>query len=172
MKAAGIIFRVFFLCSILAALGCEPKAAPVESPAKGDDTLIVSAYTSYSPVSIKIMPLTEVAPAGRDEGESNINIYVSLLDSFGCEVKSPGIFRFEIYERVLRSSEPKGRRVVIWPGIDLTDAVENNNYWRDFLRAYEFKLDFEPQKNQSYILQVTCLCPSGRRLMDEFVLKP
>jgi len=37
--------------------------------------------------------------------------------------------------------------------------------------ANEFDLPFELDVNQSYILQVTCLCPNGRRLSDEFALK-
>jgi hypothetical protein len=94
-----------------------------------------------------------------------------LLDSFGCQVKSAGVFRFELYERVERSAEPKGRRVVIWPDIDLIDAAANNENWRDFLRAYEFNLDFDLQGSQNYVLQVTCLCPGGKRLSAEFGLE-
>jgi hypothetical protein len=101
----------------------------------------------------------------------SIKPYVSLLDSFGSQIKSPGVFRFELYQRAVRSAEPKGRRVVIWQDVDLTDPDVNNEYWRDFLRAYEFDLPFELDLNQSYILQVTCMCPNNRRLTDEFTLK-
>jgi hypothetical protein len=94
-----------------------------------------------------------------------------LLDSFDCQIKTPGIFRFELYKYVRRSAEPKGKRIAIWPDIDLTGTTENNNYWRDFLRAYEFNLDFVPKRNQSYILQATCLCPNGKHLSADFVLK-
>jgi hypothetical protein len=94
-----------------------------------------------------------------------------LLDSFGSQIKSPGIFRFELYQRALRSAKPKGKRVEIWEDIDLTEPAINHEYWRGFLMAYEFDLPFELDVNQSYILQVTCLCPNGRRLSDEFALK-
>lgn len=170
MKIVNTILKVFILCSLLVDAGCEPESTG-ESLAKADNALNVSAYTHYAPVTIKVMPLTEFTSASDGQGQSKINVYVSLLNSFGCQVKSPGIFRFELYERVLRSGEPKGRRIVIWPSIDLTEMAENNNYWRDFLRAYEFGLDFEPQRNQTYILQVTCLCPNGKRLLDEFALR-
>lgn len=169
MKTPVRILKVFILCSLVLGAGCEPGTTG-ESPAKNDNSLSVSAYTHYAPVTVKIMPLTEVTSAGDNDEEAKINVYVCLLDLFGCQMKSPGIFRFELYERVLRSGEPKGGRVVIWPNIDLTEAVENNSYWRDFLRAYEFSLDFEPQGNKRYILQVTCLCPNGKRLLDEFAL--
>jgi len=85
-------------------------------------------------------------------------------------MKSPGIFRFELYERVPRSAEPKGKRIILWPDFDLIDVAENDNHWRDFLRAYEFSLPIESQTNQNCILQATCICPNGKRLSAEFTL--
>ena len=102
---------------------------------------------------------------------TKINAYVSLLDAFGCQIKSPGQFRFELYEYIERSAQPKGPRVAIWPDFDLVDATKNNQYWRDFLRAYKFDLDFEPENNHRYILQITCMCPDSRRLIGERLLR-
>ncbi len=170
MKVVVVTFQMLLL--LLFESGCNSVPAADGPPAKADNGLNkLSIYTSYSPVKIDIIPLTEFSRLS-DAGEGpEINVYVSLLDSFGCQVKSPGVFRFELYERVPRSADPKGKRTVIWPDIDLTEPVDNNNYWRDFFRAYKFNLDFEPQSNQSYILQVTYQSPSSRRLSDEFVLK-
>jgi hypothetical protein len=100
-----------------------------------------------------------------------IRAYVSLLDAFGSRIKAPAAFRFELYERVRHASDQQGRRLAIWPDFDLSDASENNLRWRDFLRGYEFSLDCSLEVGRRYLLQVTCLCPSGRRLMDEFVVK-
>jgi len=61
--------------------------------------------------------------------------------------------------------ESKGQRVLLWPDVDLTGAGQNNIYWRDFLRAYEFEIDFAPEPNQKYLLQVTCVTSSGQRLI-------
>lgn len=170
MRVVGVIAQIFFLVLLLVEAGCGP--ATTESPPPGDDSSnLLSTYTAYAPVKIDIMPLTEFIGAGEPEEASKINVYVSLLDSFDCQKKSPGVFRFELYEYVERSADEKGRRIIIWTDVDLNDAVENNNYWRDFLRAYEFNLLFEPESNQSYVLQVTCLCPSGRRLSAEFTIK-
>ncbi|MHC4641665.1 MAG: hypothetical protein ACYS32_08470, partial [Planctomycetota bacterium] len=71
---------------------------------------------------------------------------------------------------VPRSAEAKGKRIILWPDFDLTDIAENDNHWRDFLRAYEFSLPVEFQTNQNYILQGTCTCPNGTRLSAEFAL--
>jgi hypothetical protein len=71
----------------------------------------------------------------------------------------------------MRSADPKGKRILMWPDADLTDAFENNKNWRDFLRSYEFNLDFKGEENRSYIIQVTFLHPGGKRLSCESELK-
>ena len=174
MKTAGVTTQIFFFILLLVEAGCEPpQVGPGRTgppPIAVNDCNEVSTYARYAPVKIDIVPLTEFTGVSDAGEEPKIKVYVSLLDSFGSQIKSPGIFRFELYERVPRSAEPKGRRIAIWPDIDLTDVVENNHYWRDFLRAYEFNFDFEPESDQSYVLQVTCLCPNGKRLSAEFAL--
>jgi hypothetical protein len=167
MRAVGVIARIIFVVLLLAEAGCGPTRTEFRPSAD----IRFNLLSAYAPVKIDIMPLTKFVGVGEDEETSTINVYVSLLDSFGCQGKSPGVFRFELYDHVERSADKKGRRIIIWQDIDLTNVVENNNYWRDFLRAYEFNLDFEPQNNRSYVLQVTCLCPSGKRLLDEIVIK-
>ncbi len=162
---------VCLLAMLLANAGCE--LFPGLTAKTNNDVKELSVYSRFAPAKINIMPLTEFISIG-DTQQPNINLYVSLLDSFGSQIKSPAVFRFELYQRVLRSAEPKGRRVVIWPDIDLTDPAANNEYLRDFLRAYEFDLPFElrlGRTSQSYILQVTCMCPNGRRISGEFALK-
>ena len=170
MKAVVVIVQIFLFVLLLVGAGCEPVTA--ESPSATDSgSNLLAAYMSYAPVKIDIMPLTEFIRGGDAEEGAKIKVYVSLLDSFDCQKKIPGVFRFELYEKVPRSAEPKGKRIVIWPDIDLADAVENNNYWRDFFRAYEFNLDFEPEDGRSYILQVTCLTANGKRLSADILLK-
>ena len=178
MRVVGAILQVFFLCLVLVEAGCEPVPVATELPTKDDNGFNTSIYTRYAPVKIDIMPLTEFTCVSDGEEASKINVYVSLLDAFDCQRKTPGVFRFELYEYIQRCAEPKGKRIAIWPDIDLTKQSENNKHWRDFLRAYEFNLDcrqtsldFEPKSNQSYILQVTCLCPNGKRLSSDFGLK-
>lgn len=173
MKALVTVAQVLCLSLLLVEIGCKP-ANPfgrAELSAETDNALNVSVYIPYTPAKIDIMPLTEFVSTSNGQDASKIRIYVSLLDAFDCQIKSPVIFRFELYEYVRRSAEPKGRRIVIWPDIDLTGSTENNNYWRDFLRAYKFNLDFEPAISRSYILQITSLCPNGKRLSAEFTLK-
>jgi hypothetical protein len=170
MKPAYIMQPVLMCIVLWANSGCRGPAlrAPVSAQRDGEAEDSYS-YASYAPAKVDIMPLTELVTAsGR---ESRIHLYVSLLDVFGSQIKSPAVFRFELYEHIVRSAEPKGRRAVIWADFDLTSPAVNNEYWRDFLRAYEFDLPFEHGSGQTYILQVSCLCPNGSRLTSEFTLK-
>jgi hypothetical protein len=161
MKLAAILFCTFSLMLLLLQTGCEPSQVATE-PMPG---------TFYVLAKVHILPLTEIVQDRDTLGQSEVKIYVSLLDSSGSQMKAPAVFRFELYEYAQRSSEPKGRRIAIWPDIDLTEPAENNKYWRDFLRAYEFNLPFEAEGDRSCIIQATCLCPSGKRLSAEFTFK-
>jgi hypothetical protein len=170
MKAVAGPAAVCFLALLFAHAGCEP--GPAEPPVSVDiGSDLLSTYSSYTVANVDITPLTRFVSGGAGEQTPKITVYLDLLDSFDCRIKSPGTFRFELYEHLGRRAEPKGRRVLIWPDIDSTDAAENNKYWRDYLRSYEFSLPFQPQGAHSYVLQVTCLCPTGRRLSDDFILR-
>jgi hypothetical protein len=171
MKVAGLISLVFLLAVLLSTAGCDSVLVAPKSPVENGGGLDVSIYASYAPAKLDISPLTELVSAGEAGQTPQINLYISLLDSFGSQIKSPGVFRFELYEYVQRSADPKGTRLVIWPDMDLTDPAKNNEHWQDFLRAYEFNLDFEADKSQVYVLHVTFLCPAGKRLSSDVVLK-
>ncbi len=171
MKIATFFLRFFIFSLLLITVSCETPQSTTEPLPESKGDVEVALYTGYGPEKIDIMPLTEFVASPDAQGAWKISVYISVLDSFGCQMKSPGKFRFELYEKVERSSEPKGKRLTIWPDVDLNDAVTNNERWRDFLRAYGFSLDFEPRGSDSFILQVTLLCPDGKRLSDEFNLK-
>lgn len=167
MKQVPVIFRIFLFIFLSIGIGCNQPETVNENPATAD---ILSSYACYAPVKIDIMPLTEFSSLG-DTQRLKINLYVSLLDQFSSQIKSPGMFRFELYEYIQRSAEPKGKRTIIWPDVDLTDPAKNNDYWRDFLRTYVFSLPCQQSINQDYILQVTYLCPNGKRLSSDFTLR-
>ncbi len=132
--------------------GPRPHLAkqPLQPPAQ-------VVHTGFAPAKVLILPLTRLTRSSGPDAESYIRAYVTLADEFGAQLKHPGTFRFELYEKILRSADPKGKRKLIWPDLDLTQAEQNNRYWQDFLRAYEFHLDFVPASNQKYILQATFL---------------
>jgi hypothetical protein len=159
MKTITVIARFSLL--LLVAAGCEPAKPKLSS----DD---LGRLAEYGPVKVDILPLTEFTASGDSK---MIKAYVSLLDAFNSQIKSPAVFRFELYNKVSLSAEPRGKRIILWPDFDLNDAAKNNKHWNDFLRAYEFNLSFVPKANQSYILEVTSMCPGRKRLSAQFILK-
>ncbi len=168
MRTAQVAISVVVM--LLVSAGCEPEGGPRPgSVAGGDD--VFGAYAAYK---IRIVGLSEITSASDNERTSGVKVYVDLLDSFGNRTKSPGVFRFELYEFVPRSSEPKGKRIFIQPDIDLTDATRNNSHWRDFLRTYQFDLDlnFKVKANDAFMLEVTFITPAGKRLRGLFQLEP
>lgn len=174
MEIVGVIVSVLLSLLLCVGGGCEsaikPSAASEGALTENENEVKKDLpYIHYAPAKIDIMPLTEFVRIGNSR--AILDIYVSLLDRFDCQIKSPAVFRFELYQKILRSAEIKGKRLVIWSDINLTAAEENNKYWRDFLRAYELNLDFDPPDDKDYVLQVTCLCPDGKRLSADFEIK-
>lgn len=172
---------VAVLVSLLMSGGCEspgPEArqptvpSAVARPAARAPLRAATIPSGFAPVRIGILPLTELARGDREGARAALKAYVRLLDAFGSSIKAPGVLRLELYEYVPRSAEPKGQRIAIWPDVDLTAPAENNAYWRDFLRAYEFTFDAQADPGRTYILQVTCLGSEDKRLTTEFTLKP
>lgn len=171
MKLPRDTLFVFLLACLLVNAGCQRESSSQSWAARVvDGTEAAAAFARYAPDKLDIAPLTEYLPADRTH-PPHVDLYVSLLDPFGSQIKAPGRFRFELYEHVQRSSEPKGKRIAIWPHIDLTDPSMNNKYWRDFLRAYQFTLPLDRSSSKSQILQVTYFSLTGKRLTSEFTLK-
>lgn len=166
------------LVSLVLFAGCE---TPQESVASPSEPVVETGQTAveppaaapvggFAPVAISILPLTELSQPEGAQGR-RLSVYVSLLDPFGSQIKAPGTFRIELYDYVQRSAEPKGQRIAIWPDLDLTHPAENQKYWRDFLRAYEFVVPAAISSEKTYVLEVTCLIPAGRRLSAEWTLR-
>lgn len=168
MKSLRDTLFVFSLACLLVNAGCQTRQSSQRSAAELAKS--AAACARYAPDKIDIAPLTEHVPADQTH-RPHIDLYVSLVDPFGSQIKAPGRFRFELYEHVQRSAEPKGKRIAIWPHVDLTDPLTNNEYWRDFLRAYQFTLPLDRSSSKSHILQVTYFSLTGKRLASEFTLK-
>jgi hypothetical protein len=160
---------------LLFSFGCGPVEQPVEKPSlkpKDSNTVAASKFVidDFAPVAVEVMPLTEIT-ISTDGRQGIVNAYISLLDSFNCSLKWPAVFRLELYQRDFLTAEQKGKRVQIWPDVDLTDVTNNNKYWKDFLRAYQFTLNFEPYERADYVLLVTCFLQNQKRISAESPLK-
>jgi hypothetical protein len=182
------VLSVFLLVS---SVSCSQPSASIRVPAaqkpgKADDPRNADSAvasnpqsairnpqlpTGYAPVKIGILPLTELAGGSAQGQPARLDAFVTMLDAFGSQVKAPGILRFELYEHVPRSAQAKGQRLTLWPDLDLTSPADNHKYWREFLHAYEFELEAQAGRDKTYVLEVTCLCPDGKRLSAEYTLR-
>jgi len=124
----------------------------------------------FGPERVIITPLTELAGPVDKAGIRQIRVFVKVVDGFGCDMKAPGVFRFELYQMLPRSAEQRGSRLAIWPDIDLTDPARNHQYWHQILRMYIFSLDLAVGTEGPYVLECTLMCPDGRRLSGQYLL--
>ena len=163
--------KLLFIFATVMFAGCESSP-----PGEGFPFDFAQSDTAecerYGPARIDILPLTVLTQAPDSGGDSMLTVYICLLDSYDSQIKSPAVFRFELFEHVQRSSEPKGKRVKKWDDIALMDPALNNNYWQDFLRAYLFTLPLEKLPSGDYILHATCITPDEKRLYDDYLVRP
>jgi len=167
MRKLTALIKILFVCCVLLEAGCENNGGTAGNILERPKSCICSRFKT---AKIKIMPLTELTVA-KEGAKAGIKAYIGLMDEFDCQQKWPVTIRFELYQQVPRSAEPKGKRVQTWPDFNLSEPEKNNQYWKDFLRAYEFNLELEAMQQQNCILHVTCLFPDGRRLTAESPLK-
>jgi hypothetical protein len=169
MKTISFLTKLFFVLALAFYAGCstQPPGAN-SSPAIFHDS---TPYSRFGPARIDILPITSIAPASASDRDSTITAYVCLLDTFDSQIKAPVVFRFELFQHLQRSADPKGKRLIVWPDIDLTDPAANNNLWQDFFRAYLFSLPLQKSSAENCILHVTCFCPSGKRLNADFIVR-
>jgi hypothetical protein len=169
MRTAIVTVKVFFIVAIIIFAGCSGPpgdSGQLNLPFVQSDTAL---YARYAPAKIDILPITAINPT-TSAGDYTIDVYICLLDSFDSQIKYPVTFRFELFQQVQHSNQPKGKRIVIWPDMNLKDPAVNNNHWQDFLRAYLFTLPVEKPASET-ILQVTCIGASGKRLTAVFPIR-
>ena len=157
-----------FVLAVCLSGGCGPS--PSGQTSRPSPAPPVAPVVAFVPVRIVIAPWTEIISPADKGGSRQIRALVRLTDAFGSDMKAPGTFRFELYERLSRSVEARGKRLVLWPDFDMTSAEQNNAHWRDFLRAYEFTLDVAVTNGGTCILEATFIPPEGRRLTAQYVL--
>jgi hypothetical protein len=150
-----------------AGCGSDPS---VSSGAVREAIAEFEKFKAYHPTKAAFLPLSEIYVDEKADGPDTIMVYVALQDYEGSSVKAPAVFRFELYEFQPRSVDPAGKRLYIWDDFDLTAFYDNNIYWRDYLRAYEFKLEYECPDCKKYVLEVTCTSPFGNRLITSITL--
>jgi hypothetical protein len=155
--------------AILLCCSCEPAETDINACSISDQAMLSAYYVQ----NIRFVGLTEIVTDPRNMENAELDVYVDLIDADEIRIKSPGTFRFELYHFVPRFSQPMGKRIAVWPDIDLDESEANTEHWRDLLRAYYFRLplDFIPRPIDTFVLQVTFMTPDARRMSATFHLK-
>ncbi len=132
----------------------------------------IQGTCSFSADRVHIIGLTSIEPNPNDNSSSVLTVFLSLHDGFDSSIKVPASFQFELYRYVPRSSNPKGKRYYLSREFDLSSLAVNSTHWDSFLRAYKFPQNVAVKYDASltYVLEVTCTTPGGRRLTKTFYL--
>jgi len=160
----GVCFwgAVFILVSLS---GCDEGPGPLSAER--------ITGRGFSVASVHFTGLTRLVPGGSDADSRSIRTFVELRDVYDSKLKSPAVFRFDLYRYVPHRSDPRGTHLQTWPDFRLTEAPANHLYWRDYLRAYEFSLEIDPSlpAEETYLLEVTCLTDEPKRMCVFYVLQ-
>lgn len=151
--------------------GCDKPSKALE-PQQSQVSMTLSEISgeAYQPARVNFLPLSEIITSQTSGEPGKITAYVNLTDAAGATIKSPGTFRFELYEYNQELAESKGKRLAIWAEQDLTGFSDNTAAWRDFLRAYQFDLAFDLPADKTYVIAVTYTSSGGKRLYNQMVL--
>ena len=157
------LISICILFSIMAICGCEE----IQQTASDYPSGKIKGGCLFSPQRIKFNQLTELTQS------LQITAFIDVFDQFDSRIKASSVWRFELYEKALRSADAMGSRIRIWSDIELTEAKINQDHWRDYLHCYEFQLNLESELpgGKTYILQAVCFTADGRRITDIIELK-
>jgi hypothetical protein len=127
----------------------------------------------FGPTSMRIHPtFTRIKDWTGDGKPDGIEAVVELQDEFGEPTRATGNVMFEIYSYRPTYPDERGRRlpeVWVWP---LLRREEQAAHWSRALRAYSFKIPFDPGRN-TVVLEATFDLGADRgRLTNRVVLEP
>jgi len=144
--------------------GCQTTQVPAQSDVQSAENVSIER--------VRISALTEFVAEPADPDKVRLKVLLECLDALGAPVPAPGVIRFELYEFHPLSSDPRGRRLWIWPEKDLTEADNADQYWKALLRGHEFYLPLDPvpRLEEKYVLEATCI-DGQRRRSDLFKLQ-
>ena len=161
MLSASRRFAIGFLCLWPAAIvvtSCDAVQAPIRPGVQRGENVSIER--------IHISALTEFVTAPAHPDAVQLKVLLEVFDAFDSPTPMPCILRFELYELRSLSSNPRGKRLLIWPEQDLSNAENAGEHWKNLLRGYEFYLPldgFTPQRDRKYLLEATCFAGRKRR---------
>jgi len=122
------------------------------------------------PKTIRIHPFTQTRVFDEAGGIKGVDVRIEAVDAYGDATKAFGDFRFEMYDFVTNSLDPKGKRIATW-NESLLEPKRNLLHWDKITRTYEFKLQWDRPipVGKRYVLVAVFSSPFTRRIIDERV---
>jgi len=166
--------RSFGLCVLILsipAIGCKNSGwnLRMKSAPSRESQFVPPPVDLMLPKSIRIHPFT-----GRtfDEagGIKGVDVQIEAVDSYNDKTKAFGDFRFEMYQFVPNSLDPKGKRIATWDE-SLWEPKKNLLHWDKITRLYVFKLQWDRPipVGKRVVLLVSFSSPFTDRLTAERV---
>src|SRR5438552_9990647 len=147
----------------LAASGCQPSGY-ARTPADAE---------MFGAQAVRIHPTFTRAKDWNGDGKPDgVEAVLELQDGFGEPTRATGRAMFEVYQYRPYHPDPRGKRVAqvwSWP---VTTRQEQVEHWSRALRAYTFKIPYDPG-NHTVVLAATFDLNGGKpRLFDQIILEP
>jgi hypothetical protein len=151
------------ICLLLPLASCESRPfSRTEDEAK-----------LFGPKSMRVHPtFTRVKDWTGDGKPDGIEAVVELQDEFGEPTRAIGSVMFELYTYRPTHPDVRGRRVPevwVWP---LARRNEQTAHWSRALRAYTFKIPFDPGRSPLVLEATFDLGQERGRLTNQIVLEP
>jgi len=148
----------------LAACGCQQPARYSRTAADAE---------MFGAQAVRIHPTFTRAKDWNGDGKPDgIEAVLELQDEFGEPTRATGTARFEVYQYRPYHPDPRGKRVEQvwqWPVLSRQEQVD---HWSRALRAYSFKIPYDPG-NRTVVLAATFELDGGTpRLFDQIILEP
>jgi hypothetical protein len=165
MSRPGVLAAIFlslWVLSVAANLGCRGQYGRSAADAK-----------MFGPQSMRIHPtFTRTKDWTGDGRADGIEAVVELQDDFGEPTRATGRVMFEVYEYRQYHPDPRGKRSPnVWQWM-LTDRRQQVAHWSRALRAYTFKIPFDPGRGTVVLAGQFDLDGGTPRLFDQIILAP
>jgi len=148
---------------LLAACGCQPTRY-ARSAADAE---------MFGAQAVRIHPTFTRAKDWSGDGKPDgVEAVLELQDEFGEPTRATGTARFEVFQYRPYHPDPRGRRVGQvweWP---LLSRQEQSDHWSRALRAYTFKIPYDPGGHTVVLSATFELGGATPRLFDQIILEP
>lgn len=150
-----------------------PLLLSLASCASGPRARTAEEAMLFGPRSMRVHPtFTRVKDWTGDSRPDGIEAVVELQDEFNEPTRATGSVMFELYQYRPTHPDVRGRRVPqvwVWP---LARRNEQAAHWSRALRAYTFKIPFDPGRSPVVMEATFELGAQRGRLTNQIVIEP